>query len=86
MTGSSRRSEEHFLYNYYTCTDHFIYLLGSSLIQWMIVKINGINKLKQDLQARLGEEVCLGEALLCLGGPESAETLGSGSPRRRGVE
>ena len=31
---------------------------------------------------RLGGEVCLGEALLCLGGPESEETLGSGSPRR----
>ena len=30
---------------------------------------------------RLGGEVRLGEALLCLGGPESAETLGSSSPR-----
>ena len=39
----------------------------------------------------LGGEVRLGRALLCLGGPESSENLGSGSPRqsstlrRRGV-
>ena len=31
----------------------------------------------------LGGEVRLGEALLRLGGPESVETLGSGSPRCR---
>ena len=30
----------------------------------------------------LGGEVRLSEALLHLGGPESVETLGSGSPRR----
>ena len=66
----------------------FIHLLGSSLIQWMIVRINGREESKQDLQACLGEamlhlgrEVTLGEALLRLGRPESAETLGSGSPR-----
>ena len=54
----------------------------------MIVRINGIDEPKQDLQARLSEamlhlseEVHLGEAPLHLGGPESAETLGSGSPR-----
>ena len=34
---------------------------------------------------RLGGEVFLGGALLCLGGPESSENLGSGSPRSRGV-
>ena len=32
---------------------------------------------------RLGGEVRLGEALLRLSGPESAKTLGSGSPRHR---
>ena len=53
-----------------------VHLLGSSLIQWMLVRINGKEEPKQDLQVRLGE------ALLRLGGPESAETLGSGSPRR----
>ena len=31
---------------------------------------------------RLGGIIILGEALLRLGGPESAENLGSGSPRR----
>ena len=78
-----------FYYNYYPCIDPFIHLLGSSLIQWTIVRINGREKSKQDLLARLGEamlrlwgEVRLGKALLCLGGLESAETLGSGLPKR----
>ena len=31
----------------------------------------------------IGGEVCLGGALLLLGGPEDSENLGSGSPRRR---
>ena len=31
----------------------------------------------------LGGEVRLGGALLCLGGPENSENLGSGSPRHR---
>ena len=55
----------------------------------MIVRINGREEPKQDLQVRLSKamlrlsgEVRLSEALLHLGGPESAETLGSGSPRR----
>ena len=71
----------------------------------MIVRINGRDETKHDLQVRLGEamlrlgeevhldeEVRLGEAPLCLGGPESIEIMGSGSPRRssmptsRGVE
>ena len=59
----------------------------------MIIRINGREEPKQDLQVRLGEamlrlggEVRLGEALLRLGGPKSAETLGSGSPRRMGVK
>ena len=67
----------------------FIHLLGCSLIQWMIARINGREEPKQDLQVRLGEamlrlggEVRLGEALLCLGGPESAKFLGSGPPRQ----
>ena len=67
----------------------FIHLLGSSLIQWMIVKINGREELKHDLHVclgeamlRLGGEVHLSEALLRLGGLESVETLGSSSPRR----
>ena len=56
----------------------FIHLLGSSLIQWMIARINERDKTKQDLPVRLGEvmlrlggEVCLGEALLRLGGSNS---------------
>ena len=63
--------------------------LGSPLIQWMIVRINGRDEPKHDLQVRLGEamlllggEVRLGKALLRLGGPESVENLGSGSLRR----
>ena len=32
---------------------------------------------------RLGEDVLLGSALLCLGGPKNLENLGSGSPRCR---
>ena len=86
MTGSPRRST----YNFYTCTDPFIHLLGSSLIQCKIVRIIGREEPKQDLQVRLGEallrlgrEVRLGGALLCLGGPENLEKLGSGLPRRR---
>ena len=55
----------------------------------MIVRINGREEPKQDLQVclgeamlRLGKEVRLGKALLRLGGPESAETLGLSSPSR----
>ena len=84
-----RRGTEHFSYNFCTCTNPFIHLLGSLLIQWMIVRINGRDEPKHDLQVRLSEamlrlggEVRLGEALLRLGGLESVETLGSGSPRR----
>ena len=62
------RGTEHFLYNYYICTDPFIHLFRSSLIKWMIVRINGRGKQKMDLQVRLRGEVCLGEAQLCLGG------------------
>ena len=61
----------------------------------MIVRINEREEPKHDLQERLGEAMlhlggevrlseailCLGEALLRLGGLESAETLGSSSPR-----
>ena len=39
-------------------------LLGSSLIQWAIVRLNGREKLKT------GGEVRLDGAWLCLGGPE----------------
>ena len=87
------RGTEHFSYNFYTCTNPFIHLLGSSLIQWMIVRINGSDEPKHDLQVRLsramlrlGGAVRLGGALLCLGGTESAEILASGSLRCRGVE
>ena len=51
-----------FSYNLYTCKNPFIHLLGSSLVQWMISRINGREEPKHDLQ------VCLGEALLRLGG------------------
>ena len=77
-----RRGTNHFPYNYYTGTNPFIHLIGSSLIKWMIVRINGREEPKQDLKVCLGGEVCLGEALLRLSGPESAETSGSDSPRR----
>ena len=57
----------------------FIHLLRSSLIQWMIVRSNGREEPKHDLQVHLGKamlhlggEVRLGGALLRLGGPESA--------------
>ena len=79
-----------FSYDFYSCTNPFIQLLGSSLIQWMIVSINERDEPKQVLQVRLGEamlrlgeEVRLGETLLRLGGPKRAKTLGSGSPRHR---
>ena len=56
----------------------------------MIVRINGREEPKHDLQVRLDEamlrlggEVRLGGALLRLGKPESAEILASGSLRRR---
>ena len=68
----------------------FIHLLGSSLIQWIIVRINERDEPKQDLQVRLGEEmlrlgreVRLGGASLLLGGPKNSENLGSGLLRRR---
>ena len=55
----------------------------------MIVRINERKEPKQDLQVRLGKvmlrlggEVRLGEALLRLDEPESAETLGLSSLRR----
>ena len=35
------RGTEYFSYNFYTCTNPFIHLLGSSLIQWIIVRTNG---------------------------------------------
>ena len=67
----------------------FIHLLGSSLIQWMIVRINRKEEPKQDLQVRLSEamlclsgEVHLGGAFLRIGGLENLENLASGSPRR----
>ena len=67
----------------------FIHLLGSSLIQWIITRINGREEPKQDLQLRLGEGmlslgggVHLGGALLCLGRPESPEIRASILPRR----
>ena len=83
-----RRGTKHFSYNFYTCRNPFIHLLGSSLIQWMIVRINGREEPKQDSQVHLGEAmlrlsgvVRLGKALLCLGGPKSAEIRASGLPR-----
>ena len=81
---------KHFSYNFYTCTNPFIHLLGSSLVQWKIVKLSGREEPKQDLQVRLGEaslclggEVHLGGALLRLGRPKNSENLGSGLPRCR---
>ena len=62
----------------------FIHLLGSSLIQWMLVRINGRDEPKQNLQVRLGEAILrLGGALLCQGRLESVEIMASGSPMWR---
>ena len=56
----------------------------------MIVRINGREEPKQDLQVRLGEamlhlggEVRLSGELLLLGRLKNSENLGLGSPRRR---
>ena len=69
---------EHFSYNLYTCKIPFIHLLGSSLVQWVMVRINIKEETKPDLQVRLGEaSLCLGGALLCLGGLEKCISLGS---------
>ena len=70
-----RQGKKYFSYNYYTCTNPFIHLLGSLVIQWMIVRINRREEPKHDLHIRLGEE------MLRLGRPESAKNLGLGSPR-----
>ena len=88
--GSPRqRGTKHFSYNFSTCTNPFIHLLGSSSIQWIIVRINEREEPKQNFQVRLGEamlclggEVRLGGALLRLGRPESSTNLGSGSSKR----
>ena len=48
---------EHFSYNFYTGTNPFIHLLGSSLIQWMIIRINGREEPKQDLQVHHGHTI-----------------------------
>ena len=83
-----RRGTKHFSYNFYTCTNPFIHLLGSSLIQWMIVRINGREEPKKDSQVHLGEAmlhlsgvVRLSKALLCLGGLKSVEIRALGLPR-----
>ena len=49
-----RRGTEHFSYNLYTCKNPFIHLLGSSLIQWMMVRFSGREEQKHDLQVCLG--------------------------------
>ena len=46
---------EHFSYNLYTCKNPFIHLLGSSLVQWMMVGFNISEEPKHDLRVRLGE-------------------------------
>ena len=48
--------------------DPFIHLLGSSLIQWMIARINGRDKIKQDLPIRLGKAMLRLGGEVCLGG------------------
>ena len=75
----SEANIEYFSYNFYTCTNPFIHLLGSSLIQWIIVTINGREELKHNLQVRLGEALLR----LRLGEPESSKNLTLGSPRQR---
>ena len=82
-TGSSRRRKEHFSYHFYTCMNLFIHLLGFSLIQWTIVRLNEREQVKQSLPVSLclGGGVRLGGAFLNLGGPENTKNLVSGSPR-----
>ena len=53
----------------------FIHLLGSLLVQWVLVRFSGREEPKHDLQVRIGEaslrlggKVRLTGALLCLGG------------------
>ena len=60
----NRGKAKHYSYNLYTCKNHFIHFLGSSLVQWMMVRFSGREEPKHDLQ------VCLGKASLCLGGSE----------------
>ena len=63
-----RRGTKHFSYHLYTCENPFIHLLGSSLVQWMMVRFSGREEPKHDLQVRLGEaSLCLGGEV-CLGG------------------
>ena len=52
---------KHFSYNLYTGKNPFIHLLGSSLVQRMMVRFNEREEPKHDLKVRLGE------ASLCLG-------------------
>ena len=70
-------STEHFSYKFCTCTNPFIHLLGSSLIQWMIVRLNGKEEPKTELVGtprrsfatpRRRASLHLGGALLCLSG------------------
>ena len=58
---------EHFSYNLYTCKNPFIHLLGSSLVQWIMVRFRGKEEPKHDLQVHLGE------ASLRLGRSEKSE-------------
>ena len=61
-----------FSYNFYTCMYPFIHLLGSSLIQWIIVRINGREEPKHDLQVRLGEAMLRLSGEVRLGGSEQS--------------
>ena len=76
-------------YNFYICMNPFIHLLGSSLIQWMIVRINGIEKPKQDSQVRLDGALLSAMPRLSAATPrQSKKCINSCTPtlRRRGVE
>ena len=57
---SDRRGKANIFY--ITYKNIFIHLLGFSLVQWTMVRINGREEPKHDLQVRLGE------ASLCIGG------------------
>ena len=75
-----RGKAKHFSYNFYTCTEYFIHLLGSSLIQWMVSKINKRQEQKRAL--RLGGDLCLSEVAFAKARQKLDIFRASDSPRQ----
>ena len=61
--------------------DPFIHLLGSSLIQWMISRINGREKTKHNLQVRLGMRGSPRKSIAMPRRIRKSDIQASGSPR-----